>query len=41
VAGLASISAGFAAVGVVAAAAAAGVWFVLQPRARSVRPDPA
>jgi MFS family permease len=41
VAGLASISAGFAATAAIAAVAAAGVWLVLQPRASSVRPDPA
>lgn len=41
VAGAASISAGFAATAGIAAVAAAGVWFVLQPRAGAVRPDPA
>jgi MFS family permease len=41
VAGLASIPAGFAATGAVAAAAAVGVWLLLQPRADLARPDAA
>lgn len=41
VAGLASIPAGFAATGAMAAVAAVGVWLLLQPRPEPVRPDPA
>lgn len=41
IAGLASIPAGFAATGAIAAVAAASVWLVLQPRAGSIRPDTA